>query len=51
MTRLRSLLERYVNMRKGLGYKYDKPAQRLSDFVTFMDRQGRAPRLLRPSWH
>ena len=40
MTRLRSLLERYVNMRKGLGYKYDKPAQRLSDFVTFMERQG-----------
>lgn len=40
MTSLRSTLERYVSIRQGLGYKYDKPAQRLSDFVTFMEQQG-----------
>ncbi len=40
MTSLRSALERYVSIRQGLGYKYDQPARRLSDFVTFMEQQG-----------
>lgn len=40
MTSLRSALERYISIRRGLGYKYDKPAKRLSDFVIFMERQG-----------
>ncbi|MDX8450475.1 tyrosine-type recombinase/integrase [Mesorhizobium captivum] len=40
MSRLRTALERYVGMRQGLGYKYHGPAQRLSDFVTFMEARG-----------
>lgn len=40
MSRFRTALERYVGMRQGLGYKYDGPARRLSDFVTFMDDRG-----------
>ncbi len=42
MSRLRSMLERYVHMRQGLGYKYEGPAHRLSDFVDFMDARGAA---------
>lgn len=37
MSRLRTILERYVDMRQGLGYKYEAPAHRLSDFVSFME--------------
>jgi len=40
MSRLRRALERYVYMRQGLGYKYDSPARRLSDFVSFMEARG-----------
>ena len=40
MTNLRSELDRYVSLRQGLGYKYNQPAQRLSDFVSFMEQQG-----------
>jgi integrase len=40
MSKLRSALERYIRMRQGLGYKYDGPARRLSDFVGFMDARG-----------
>jgi integrase len=37
MTDLRSTLERYVNMRQGLGYKYQEQARRLRDFISFME--------------
>lgn len=40
MSRLRRALERYVRMRQGLGYKYNSPARRLSDFVSFMEARG-----------
>jgi integrase len=38
MTDLRSALERYLNMRQGLGYKYQHQARRLADFVSFMEK-------------
>ena len=38
MTDLRSLLERYLTMRKGLGYKYEHQTRRLADFVVFMEK-------------
>jgi integrase len=34
---IRSRLERYVNMRQGLGYKYREQARRLFDFVSYME--------------
>src|SRR6516225_6711936 len=37
MTDLRSALERYVNMRQELGYKYQHQTRRLADFVSFME--------------
>jgi integrase len=37
MTDLRSALERYLNMRQGLGYKYQHQARRLANFVSFME--------------
>ncbi len=40
MSRLRTALERYIGMRQGLGYKYDGPAKRLSEFVAFMEACG-----------
>ncbi len=40
MSRLRIALERYIGMRQGLGYKYDGPAKRLSEFVAFMETRG-----------
>ncbi|MDX0140707.1 integrase, partial [Sinorhizobium meliloti] len=40
MSRLRTALNRYVGMRQGLGYKYDGPARRLSEFVVFMEARG-----------
>lgn len=39
MTDLRSALERYLSMRKGLGYKYQHQTRRLADFVSFMERR------------
>jgi hypothetical protein len=36
MTDLRSTLERYVNMRQGLGYKFQRQSQRLAEFVSFI---------------
>lgn len=39
MTSLHSLLERYLTMRKGLGYKYEKQTPRLADFVAFMEER------------
>ena len=42
MTDLRSALERYLNMRQGLGYKYQHQARRLADFVSFMETRCRS---------
>lgn len=39
MKDLRSLLERYLTMRKGLGYKYERQTRRLADFVVFMEKR------------
>lgn len=39
MTGLRLALQRYVNMRQGLGYKFQRQAQRLADFVSFMEKR------------
>jgi integrase len=39
MINLRSELERYLTMRKGLGYKYEAQTRRLVDFVTFMEKR------------
>jgi integrase len=39
MTDLRSALEKYLSMRKGLGYKYEQQTRRLGDFVAFMDQR------------
>jgi len=39
MTDLRSALERYLTIRKGLGYKYRPQTQRLADFVAFMEKR------------
>src|SRR5258708_36194470 len=39
MTGLRSILDRYLSMRQGLGYKYQHQARRLADFVSFMEKR------------
>jgi integrase len=39
MTDLRSALERYLTMRKGLGYKYKNQTRHLADFVVFMENR------------
>jgi integrase len=39
MTNLRSALEKYLSMRKGLGYKYEHQTRRLADFVAFMEKR------------
>jgi integrase len=39
MTNLRSALERYLTIRKGLGYKYEAQSRRLADFVAFMEKR------------
>jgi integrase len=39
MTKLRLALERYLTMRKGLGYKYHHQTRRLADFVAFMEKR------------
>ena len=38
MTNLRSALDRYLTMRKGLGYKYEHQTRRLAHFVVFMEK-------------
>jgi integrase len=38
MIDLRSLLERYLTMRKGSGYKYERQTRQLADFVVFMEK-------------
>jgi hypothetical protein len=47
MTALRSALENYLSMRKGLGYKYEHQTRRLADFVTFMERRKASQRYLK----
>ena len=39
MTDLGSALEKYLSMRKGLGYKYEHQTRRLSDFIAFMGKR------------
>jgi integrase len=39
MTDLRTLLEQYLTMRKGLGHKYERQTRRLADFVVFMEKR------------
>jgi integrase len=39
MSDLRSALEKYLTMRKGLGYKYGHQTRRLAEFVTFMEKR------------
>src|SRR5215471_15295330 len=39
MTDLHSALERYLTIRKGLGYKYEQQTRRLADFVAFMEKR------------
>jgi integrase len=39
MTALRSALEAYLSMRKGLGYKYQHQTRRLAAFVSFMEQR------------
>ena len=39
MTNLRSTLEKYLSMRKGLGYKYEHQTRRLANFVAFMEKR------------
>ena len=39
MTDLRSALDKYLSMRKGLGYKYEHQTRRLVAFVTFMEKR------------
>jgi integrase len=39
MTNLRSALERYLTMCKGLGYRYEHQTRRLADFVVFMEKR------------
>jgi integrase len=40
MSPLRSALERYVAMRRGLGHKFQHQERRLTEFVTFMEERG-----------
>lgn len=39
MSKLRTALEKYLSMRKGLGYKYEHQTRRLTDFVAFMEKR------------
>ncbi|WP_245313186.1 tyrosine-type recombinase/integrase [Bradyrhizobium macuxiense] len=39
MTDLRSALDKYLSMRKGLGYKYEHQTRRLADFIAFMEKR------------
>ena len=42
MSSLRSALEQYVTMRRGLGFKFQQQQKRLTGFVTFMEDRGAA---------
>ena len=44
MTNLRSALDKYLSMRKGLGYKYEHQTRRLADFVAQSQRPGSSRR-------
>jgi hypothetical protein len=39
MSTLRSALRDYISMRRGLGYKFIQPEQRLGHFIAFMERR------------
>lgn len=39
MSKLRTALDEYLTMRKGLGYKYEHQTRRLADFVAFMEKR------------
>jgi integrase len=39
MSKMRTALDQYLNMRKGLGYKYGQQTKRLSAFVAFMEKR------------
>lgn len=39
MTNLRAALDKYLSMRKGLGYKYEHQTRRFADFVAFMEKR------------
>lgn len=39
MSKLRTALEKYLSMRKGLGYKYEHQTRRLNDYVAFMEKR------------
>ncbi|WP_247776635.1 hypothetical protein [Bradyrhizobium sp. CW1] len=39
MTDLRSALDKYLSMRKGLGYTYEPKTGRLAEFVPFMEKR------------
>jgi integrase len=39
MTTLRSALDQYVNVRQGFGYKFQKQARLLTNFVSFMEER------------
>jgi integrase len=39
MSELRTALEKYLSMRKGLGYKYEHQTRRLNDFIAFMEKR------------
>ena len=39
MTDLRCALEKYLSMRKGLGYKYEHQTRRLGDLVALMEKR------------
>lgn len=40
MSSLRSALQRYIQMRRGLGHKFQLQERRLMDFVAFMEKHG-----------
>ncbi len=42
MSSLRSALQRYVAMRRGLGHQFRSQERRLTDFVSFMEDRGAA---------
>ena len=39
MTALRAALDKYLRMRKGLGYKYEHQTKRLTEFAAFMEKR------------
>jgi hypothetical protein len=39
MIKLLPALEKYLSMRKGLGYKYEHQTRRLADLIAFMEKR------------